>query len=103
MSFLDQPAARESSIPYINDNYLADEQALVRQLAEEADSGKSARRKITETATQLVNAVRKNTKNDSGIEAFLQQYDLSLLLHGFILCWHYSSPQREPLESRRLA
>ena len=29
------------------------------------------------TAEQLVRAVRKNTKNDGGIEAFLQQYDLS--------------------------
>ena len=77
MSFLDQPAARKSSIPYINDNYLADEQALVRRLAEEADPGEAVRRKITETATQLVRAVRKNAKNDTGIEAFLQQYDLS--------------------------
>ena len=77
MSFLDQPAARKSSIPYINDNYLADEQALVRQLAEEADPGESARRKIEATAEQLVRAVRRNTKNDGGIEAFLQQYDLS--------------------------
>ena len=77
MSFMDQPAARDSSIPYINDNYLADEQALVRRLAEEADAGESVRGKIMETAAQLVRAVRKNTRNDSGIEAFLQQYDLS--------------------------
>ena len=28
MSFIDQPAARDSSIPYINDNYLTDEQTL---------------------------------------------------------------------------
>jgi RHH-type proline utilization regulon transcriptional repressor/proline dehydrogenase/delta 1-pyrroline-5-carboxylate dehydrogenase len=77
MSFIDQPAALKSSIPYINDNYLADEQALVRQLAEEADPGESARSKIQATAEQLVRAVRRNTKNDSGIEAFLQQYDLS--------------------------
>ena len=77
MSFLDQPAARESSIPYINDSYLADEQAIVRQLAEEADPGESARKKILDTAAQLVRAVRKNTKNDGGIEAFLKTYDLS--------------------------
>ena len=31
MSFIDQPAARASRISYINDNYLADEQGLVRQ------------------------------------------------------------------------
>ena len=77
MSFIDQPAARDSSISYINDNYLADEQELVRQLAAEADPGESTRQKITDTAAQLVRAVRKNTKNDGGIEAFLKQYDLS--------------------------
>ena len=77
MSFIDQPAAQPSSIPYINDNYLADEQVLVRRLAEEADPGEAARRNIEDTAAQLVSAVRRNTKNESGIEAFLQQYDLS--------------------------
>ena len=77
MSFIDQPAARASSISYINDNYLADEQGLVRQLAAEADPGELTRGKILETAAQLVRAVRKNTRNDGGIEAFLKQYDLS--------------------------
>ncbi len=77
MSFIDQPAARESSIPYINDNYLADEQAIVRALAAEADPGEAARENILNTAAQLVRAVRKNTKNDGGIEAFLKTYDLS--------------------------
>ncbi|MDJ0709855.1 MAG: bifunctional proline dehydrogenase/L-glutamate gamma-semialdehyde dehydrogenase PutA [Woeseiaceae bacterium] len=77
MSFIDQPAARESSIAYINDNYLANEQDLVRQLAADADPGAPGRAKIMKTAEQLVRAVRKNTKNDGGIEAFLQQYDLS--------------------------
>ena len=46
MSFIDQPAAQPSSIPYINDNYLADEQIIVRELAARADAGESARRKI---------------------------------------------------------
>ena len=77
MSFIDQPAARPSSIPYINDNYLADEQTVVRALAAKADPGDAARRKIIDTAAQLVRAVRKNTKNDGGIEAFLKTYDLS--------------------------
>ena len=77
MSFIDQPAARESSIPYINDNYLADEQSIVRALAAEADPGEAARENIMKTAAQLVRAVRKNTKNDGGIEAFLKTYDLS--------------------------
>jgi RHH-type proline utilization regulon transcriptional repressor/proline dehydrogenase/delta 1-pyrroline-5-carboxylate dehydrogenase len=77
MSFVDQPAAQDGNIPYINDHYLADEQRLVRELAEAADPGDAGREKIQNTAAQLVRAVRKNTRKDSGIEAFLQQYDLS--------------------------
>ncbi len=77
MSFVDQPAARDSRIPYINDHYLADEQQLVRALAAAADPGDAVRGKIQETAAQLVRAVRKSTSKDGGIEAFLQQYDLS--------------------------
>src|SRR5210317_103126 len=77
MSFIDQPAARACSISYINDNYLTDEQELVRQLATEADPGEATRKRILETAAQLVLAVRKNTEDEGGIEAFLKQYDLS--------------------------
>ncbi|MGB5258863.1 MAG: bifunctional proline dehydrogenase/L-glutamate gamma-semialdehyde dehydrogenase PutA [Woeseiaceae bacterium] len=77
MSFVDQPAARASTIPYINDHYLADEEKLVRELAAAADPGDEVRNKIQDTAAQLVRAVRKNTAADGGIEAFLQQYDLS--------------------------
>ena len=71
MSFVDQPAAREGRIPYINDLFLADEAELVRKLADIADPGDAARQKIQTTAAQLVKAVRKNTKADGGIEAFI--------------------------------
>ena len=77
MSFVEQPAARDGNFAYINDLYLADEEKLVRELAAAADAGDSAREKIQSTAAQLVRAVRKNTAKDGGIEAFLQQYDLS--------------------------
>ena len=77
MNFVDQPAARASKISYINDQYLADEEKLVRELADAANPGDAARKKIQSTAAQLVRAVRKNTSKDGGIEAFLQQYDLS--------------------------
>lgn len=77
MSFIEQPAARDGSIPYINDLYLSDEETLVRELADAADPGDAGRKKIQQTAAQLVRAVRKNSKTDGGIEAFLQQYDLS--------------------------
>ena len=86
MSFVDQPAAREGRIPYINDLFLADEAALVRELAEAADPGDAGREKIKATAAQLVSAVRKNAENDGGIEAFLQQYDLSSTEGVLLMC-----------------
>jgi len=86
MSFVDQPAAREGRIPYINDMFLADEAALVMHLADIADPGEASRKKIQATAAQLVTAVRKNSKADGGIEAFLQQYDLSSAEGVLLMC-----------------
>jgi len=86
MSFVDQPAAREGRISYINDLFLADEATLVRELADAADPGASGRQKIQTTAAQLVAAVRKNSKADGGIEAFLQQYDLSSAEGVLLMC-----------------
>ena len=77
MRFTDQAAAKPGTIPTINDLYLTDEAALVRELAEAADSGEAMRSKIQETASELVRAVRKNKAKEGGIDAFLQQYDLS--------------------------
>jgi len=59
------------------DLYLADEAALVRELANAADPGEAMRGKILVTASELVRAVRKNKAKEGGIDAFLQQYDLS--------------------------
>jgi RHH-type proline utilization regulon transcriptional repressor/proline dehydrogenase/delta 1-pyrroline-5-carboxylate dehydrogenase len=86
MSFVDQPAARKGRIPYINDLFLADEAALVSKLADIADPGEASRKKIQATAAQLVTAVRKNSKADGGIEAFLQQYDLSSAEGVLLMC-----------------
>ncbi len=86
MSFVDQPAAREGRISYINDLFLADEASLVCKLADAADPGESGRKKIQATATQLVAAVRRNSKTDGGIEAFLQQYDLSSAEGVLLMC-----------------
>ncbi|MDH3547262.1 MAG: proline dehydrogenase family protein, partial [Gammaproteobacteria bacterium] len=77
MRFTDQVAATAGTIPYLNDLYLADESSLVRELCAAADPGESARMKIQETAAQLVRAVRKKKANEGGLDAFLQQYDLS--------------------------
>ncbi|HWM28455.1 MAG TPA: bifunctional proline dehydrogenase/L-glutamate gamma-semialdehyde dehydrogenase PutA [Woeseiaceae bacterium] len=61
----------------ISERYLADEQFLVSQLAEAAAVGEALRARIEETAELLVREVRKNAGADGGMEAFLQQYDLS--------------------------
>ena len=45
MSFVDQPAAREGRISDINELYLRDEEALVRELSDAADPGESGRQK----------------------------------------------------------
>ena len=77
MRFTDQTAARPGTIPHLNDNYLADEQALVKELTDAADPGNSARKRIQGSAAGLVRAVRRNKAREGGIDAFLQQYDLS--------------------------
>jgi RHH-type transcriptional regulator, proline utilization regulon repressor / proline dehydrogenase / delta 1-pyrroline-5-carboxylate dehydrogenase len=77
MTFTDQPMIDDSAPQPVSDLYLADEQALVGRLCDLADCGVRARSKIQQTAAGLVRAVRKNSANEGGIEAFLQQYDLS--------------------------
>ena len=77
MPFTDQPSLPGKSLGQINDRYLADEESLVTELAEEADIGQSARQRVQGTAAKLVRAVRRNAGNEGGIDAFLQQYDLS--------------------------
>jgi RHH-type proline utilization regulon transcriptional repressor/proline dehydrogenase/delta 1-pyrroline-5-carboxylate dehydrogenase len=66
-----------ASKPGVNRRYLADETQLVNELAEYADVGKLAREKIQVTAATLVHAVRRHAANEGGLDAFLQQYDLS--------------------------
>ena len=77
MRFAKQSGATPDSIPRVNELYLADEQALVRELTEAADPGPAGRERIHATAAQLVRAVRRNKAKEGGMDAFLQQYDLS--------------------------
>ena len=86
MRFTDQPLAQPGTIPYINDLYLADEATLVRELTEAADPGEAMRAKIQETAAQLVRTVRENKSREGGIDAFLQQYDLSSQEGVLLMC-----------------
>ncbi len=77
MRFSDQFASGFEAVDGLDDLYLADEQALVRKLVDEADPGDAGRQIIRETAAGLVRNVREQTSGDGGIDAFLQQYDLS--------------------------
>ncbi len=86
MRFTDQPAARPGPFENLSSLYLTDEQALVRELVEAADVGQAARSKIQATAERLVEAVRRTKANEGGIDAFLQQYDLSSQEGVLLMC-----------------
>ncbi|MGD8689868.1 MAG: bifunctional proline dehydrogenase/L-glutamate gamma-semialdehyde dehydrogenase PutA, partial [Gammaproteobacteria bacterium] len=60
----------------MNELYLADETACVDNLLPIARPSDAARERIQKRAEQLVRAVRENA-DPTGIESFLQQYDLS--------------------------
>ncbi|MEM1174466.1 MAG: bifunctional proline dehydrogenase/L-glutamate gamma-semialdehyde dehydrogenase PutA [Pseudomonadota bacterium] len=77
MRFSDQLASEFEAIDGLDELYLADEQALVKQLVAEADPGESGRQKVHQAAAGLVRHVREQTSGEGGIDAFLQQYDLS--------------------------
>lgn len=61
----------------INARYLADETPLVRELADLARVDADDAARIRDTAMRLVESVRRNRTRVSGLDAFLQQYDLS--------------------------
>jgi RHH-type proline utilization regulon transcriptional repressor/proline dehydrogenase/delta 1-pyrroline-5-carboxylate dehydrogenase len=77
MGLTDQSAYTVPPLENVSRRYLADEQSLVTELAEEADVGEAGRKRIQATAATLVRAVRKHAANEGGLDAFLQQYDLS--------------------------
>src|SRR3990170_1762395 len=61
----------------INRLYLADESVVVREILDLARLPASERELIRQDAMHLVTAARKRRNGQSGIEAFLQQYDLA--------------------------
>ncbi len=77
MRLTDQTAARPSPLGHVNDSYLADEETLVGELTAAADPGDAAREKIQGIAAGLVRSVRRHREKEGGMDAFLQQYDLS--------------------------
>ncbi len=77
MQFTDQFHYRLGPLASISDRYLADEEQLVGELAGMAEVSTPLGGKIAATAERLVETVRRETTRDGGIDAFLQQYDLS--------------------------
>ena len=73
-----EPGAAESAVARaVNPRYLADEAPLVRELADLARVSPEETAEIRTTAVRLVEAVRRNRQRVSGLDAFLQKYDLS--------------------------
>jgi RHH-type proline utilization regulon transcriptional repressor/proline dehydrogenase/delta 1-pyrroline-5-carboxylate dehydrogenase len=77
MRFSQQPSASLTPLDRVSDRYLCDEQSLIAELGKAADVGETARLQVRKTAAMLVRAVRKHAANEGGLDAFLQQYDLS--------------------------
>ncbi len=61
----------------INTLFLADEDVAVTRLIEEARFAAEAGQRVSERARGLVEAVRKQSSDQSGVEEFLHHYDLS--------------------------
>ncbi|MFL6577795.1 MAG: trifunctional transcriptional regulator/proline dehydrogenase/L-glutamate gamma-semialdehyde dehydrogenase, partial [Povalibacter sp.] len=70
----------------INRNYLGDEESLVSMLAQRAHLQDSQRESISARARDLVEGVRANQKERSGLDAFLRQYDLSSQEGVILMC-----------------
>ncbi len=57
--------------------YLADESPWVERLLNEAALGAEARQHVHDRAYTLVEAIRRHQRQESGLDAFLHEYDLS--------------------------
>jgi len=62
---------------HINPTWFADETKLVRRLAQQAAVDGPDRSAIETTALDLIESMRRERLNKSGLDAFMQQYDLS--------------------------
>ncbi len=70
----------------INDNFLGDEEALIRSLADMARLDPAQHDEVQATARRLVEAVRRAPAAKTGLDAFLRQYDLSSQEGVILMC-----------------
>ena len=86
MRYCDQSAISLKSLGDVNRRYLSDEAELLSDLAAIADPGTVSRERIQITAGDLVRAVRADAANDGGLDAFMQQFDLSSQEGVLLMC-----------------
>ena len=77
MIFRDDAPPAPAWRDHLQASYRADEDALVADLLSKARLPEDARERIGATARSLVEAVRANRSIRSGIDAFMNTYDLS--------------------------
>ncbi len=70
----------------INDDFLGDEEVLVRSLADMARLDPAQHDEVQATARKLVEAVRRAPAAKTGLDAFLRQYDLSSQEGVILMC-----------------
>jgi RHH-type proline utilization regulon transcriptional repressor/proline dehydrogenase/delta 1-pyrroline-5-carboxylate dehydrogenase len=70
----------------INADFLADEETLVRRLADAARMNDADASQVQATARRLVEAVRQAPAAKTGLDAFLRQYDLSSQEGVILMC-----------------
>ena len=70
----------------VNGDFLADEEQVVRRLADAARLDAEAAAEVQATAVRLVEAVRKAPAAKGGLDAFLRQYDLSSQEGVMLMC-----------------
>jgi RHH-type proline utilization regulon transcriptional repressor/proline dehydrogenase/delta 1-pyrroline-5-carboxylate dehydrogenase len=70
----------------INAEFLADEESVVRRLADAARLGDADSAEVQGTAGRLVRAVRSAPAAKTGLDAFLRQYDLSSQEGVILMC-----------------
>src|SRR5215218_2692199 len=70
----------------INDDFLTDEERIVRQIADIARLDPQTHEAVQATARDLVAAVRRAPASKSGLDAFLRQYDLSSQEGVILMC-----------------
>lgn len=78
--------AERSVAEQINRLYLGDEDRIVTSLAARARLAPEQQQRIARQARRLVEGVRENQKERSGLDAFLQQYDLSSQEGVILMC-----------------